>query len=68
MYNNIFLNINMPSKIDISNLSLEEILSIQNQLTKRAKQLSKAKKSQPKPKRVIPDDVDCHDSESKSTS
>ena len=58
MYNNIFLNIKMPSKIDISNYSLEEILSIQNQLAKRAKQLSKAKKSQQKPKRVIPDDDD----------
>ena len=57
MYNNIFLNIKMP-QIDISKLSLEEISAIQNQLAKRAKQLSKAKKSQPKPKRVIPDDVD----------
>ena len=48
----------MPSKIDISKYSLEEILSIQNQLAKRAKQLSKAKKIQQKPKRIIPDDVD----------
>ena len=47
----------MP-KIDISDLSPEDILDLQNQLAKRAKQLSKAKKSQPKPKRVIPDDVD----------
>ena len=47
----------MP-KIDISKLSLEEILAIQNQLAKRAKQLSKAKKSLPKQMHVIPDDVD----------
>ena len=47
----------MP-KINISKLSPEDILDLQNQLAKRATQLSKAKKSQPKPKRVIPDDVD----------
>ena len=47
----------MP-KIDISKNSPEDILYLQNQLAKRAEQLSKAKKSLPKPKRVIPDDVD----------
>ena len=47
----------MP-KIDISKLSPEDILDLQNQLAKQSKQLSKAKKSLLKPKRVIPDDVD----------
>ena len=47
----------MP-KIDISKFSPEDILYLQNQLAKRAKQLSKAKKSQQKPKCIIPDDVD----------
>ena len=58
MYNNINLNIKMPSKIDISKLSREDFLDLQEQFAKIAKQQSKARKIQQNPKRVIPDDVD----------